>query len=270
MWRWVVLAFVVVAGVFEGATLVGRYGADVNHFDFSGPCAFRSTDHWGWLESRTDQANAKTVRVLFVGDSLTFVNDLPGMLVRVANSDPSAPVRLQVRSVTAPDASLSMLWDQGCALSRLKSEHYDVAVLQEHSYFWFPDMAESAREAAGRWIAAARTHGARPLYFEPWTDEGDSYSDKGDAPEAAQNNARVFGADIVRIGEAFAQARATGGAPDLLASDHHHPSEAGTWLAALVIFHGLTGEPTERTTWRPSAVTPDQAATLEKIADQYG
>ncbi|HEY1561921.1 MAG TPA: hypothetical protein VGF71_13715 [Caulobacteraceae bacterium] len=270
MWRWGVLAFVIAAAIAEGATMIARYGADVNHFDFSGPCAFRSTDHWGWLESKSDQADAKTLRVLFVGDSLTYVNDLPGMLVRVASSDPTTPSRLEVRSVTAPNASLSNLWDQGCGLSRLKTDHYDVAVLQEHSYFWYPEMAEPAREAAGRWISAVRSFGARPIYFEPWTDEDDPYSDKGEALEAAQDNAKMYGADIARVGEAFAQARVSNGAPNLFASDHHHPSEAGSWLAALVIFHGLTGEPTERVTWRPAAVTPDQAATLERIADQYG
>jgi hypothetical protein len=270
MWARLALAFVIVAVIGEGVSLVARYGADVNHFDFSGPCAFRSTDHWGWLESGTDQANAKTLRVLFVGDSLTYVNDLPGMMVRVANSDRSSPVRFEVRSVTAPDASLSNLWDQGCGLSRLKSDHYDVAVLQEHSYFWLPDTAEQAREAAGRWISAARTYGARPVYFEPWMDPDDTYSSGGDALEAAQDNARLYGADIARIGEAFAGARAMIGAPELYAADHHHPSEAGTWLAALVIFHGLTGEPAERVTWRPGDVTPGQATILQRIADQYG
>jgi hypothetical protein len=145
-----------------------------------------------------------------------------------------------------------------------------VAVLQEHSYFWLPDTAEQAREAAGRWISAARTYGARPVYFEPWMDPDDTYSSGGDALEAAQDNARLYGADIARIGEAFAGARAMIGAPELYAADHHHPSEAGTWLAALVIFHGLTGEPAERVTWRPGDVTRDQATILQRIADQYG
>lgn len=268
MWRWVVLAFVIVAAFAEGATLIARYGADVNHFDFSGPCAFRSTDHWGWLESRSDQA--KTLRVLFVGDDLTFDNDLPGVLVKVANSDSSAPVRLEVRSVTAPDASLSALWDEGCGPSRLKTDHYDVAVLQEHSYFWIPERAEQSRESAGRWISAARTYGARPIYFEIWTDPGDPSTEAGEALEAAQDNAKMFGADIARIGEAFAQASATQSVPNLFQSDNRQPSQTGTWLAALIVFHELTGEPTERATWRPAAVTPDQAATLERIADQYG
>lgn len=269
MWRWAALVFVLTAMAAEGGRFVAQRGGDVNNFDFSGPCAWRSTDRWGWLDSKAAEANAKTVRVLFLGDDLTFDNDLPGMLVKVASSDPSATVRLEVRSTTAPDASLTRLWDEGCGLSRLKTDHYDAVVLQEHSYFWIPDRAEQAREAAGRWISAARTYGARPIYFELWTDPGDPYTDAGEALEAAQINARQYGAEIARIGEAFAEASASP-VPDLFQSDRRQPSETGSWLAALVIFHHLTGEPAARATWRPAGVTPDQAAILQGVADRYG
>ena len=270
MWRWVTLAFVIVAGLFEGARLVNRYGADINDYDLSGPCAWRSTDRWGWADSRTVGPNAKTERILFVGDDMTFDNDLPGMLTRVASSDPSAPVRFQVRSVTAPDAGLDKLWNDGCGLKCLKTDHYDVVLLQEHSYFWFPQMAEAARESAARWISAARTYGARPVYFELWTIPGDPDVDPGEALQAAQENARTNGAEVTRIGEAFTDAFATPGVPDLFQADRHQPSQAGTWLAALVIYHQLTGAPAARPTWRPNAVTPAQAAVLQRIADRFG
>jgi len=74
---------------------------------------------------------------------------------------------------------------------------------------------------------------------------------------------------IVRVGEAFAEAQAAPGAPDLLSSDGHHPSQAGTYFAALVFFHHFTGEPAERATWRPDEVSADQAASLARIADTY-
>jgi hypothetical protein len=274
MWRLrLVMLIAIVAIVFEGVQFASRHGADVYNYDFSGPCAWRPTDHWGLLESKADNPNAKTLKVLFIGDSLTFTNDLPDVFVRVASSDPSAPVRFEVRSATAPDATLAKLWDDGCGPMRLQTGHYDVAILQEHSFFWSPDLAESAREGAGRWILAARSYGARPIYFEPWVDppdQGPALSDVEALKLATKRTAGLFGPDLARVGEAFAEATATPNAPDLYMADRHHPSEAGTWLAALVIFHGLSGEPAAQATWRPAGVTPDQAAILARIADQYG
>jgi hypothetical protein len=86
---------------------------------------------------------------------------------------------------------------------------------------------------------------------------------------ATHANAEIYRVPIVRVGEAVAEAANTPGAPDLFGPDHHHPSEAGTFLAALVFFHHFTGEPAERATWRPDGVSADQAAVLARIADNY-
>jgi hypothetical protein len=214
------------------------------------------------------------LRILFVGNSLTFVNDLPGKVVTVANADPSAPVSLKVRSITAPGATLSQLWSEGCGPAQLATDHFNVVVLQEHSFFW--DDAgnpNEAGEAAGRWVSAARTFGATPFYFQPWTGPpiiGDGTFEEGVMKEATRQIANIYGARLVRVGEAFAEAEATPGAPDLFQSDRHHASEAGTWLAALVIFQGLTGERSSDSSWSPAGVSPEQAAVIHRIADRYG
>lgn len=274
MWRLRILMLAaVLAVVFEGALFFSSHGADIYNYDFSGPCAWRPTDHWGQLASDTDNPAARSVRVLFIGDSLTYTNDLPGMFVRVAGSDPSAPVRFEVRSATASGATLAELWDDGCGLHRLQTGHFDVVILQEHSFFWFPDLAEPAREAAGRWISAARANGARPIYFQPWVNSpgaGPMLSDIGEMKQATQINADLYGAELSRVGEAFGEAAVTPGAPELYQTDHHHPSEAGTWLAALILFHTLTGEPAAKATWRPAGATPGEAAIVAAIADRYG
>jgi hypothetical protein len=267
-----ILLFVLADLVVGVVVWFAAQGVDLSGPDPFGPCSIRMTDHWGWLASRAP-SGAKTLRVLFVGDSLTYSNSLPGMLVRVASSDPVTPVALEVRSITAPDASLSRLWDEGCGRRRLASDHYDIAILQEHSFFWAPDAAEQAREAAGRWIPAVRSFGARPIFFEPWVnppDAGPQLSNVDDLKSATAATAGLYGAEVARVGEAFAEATTTSGAPDLYVSDRHHPSRAGTWLASLVIFHMLTGEAVEHSTWRPAGISANQASILTAIADRYG
>lgn len=273
MWFRLALAFVAAGAIAEGAFLLLGHSAELLSQEAFSPCAARFVPRWGWDESRSKIATARTIRILFVGNSLTFVNDLPGMVAKVADADPSLAVSLKVRSITAPDATLSTIWSEGCGPNRLAADHFNDVVLQEHSFFWDAESPDQAREAAGRWVSAARTAGATPLYFEPWTGpptQGDGTFEDGEMREATRQIADVYGAQLVKVGEAFAEGQSTPGAPDLFQADRHHASEAGTWLAALVIFHAITGERSESSSWRPPGVSPEQAASLQRIADQHG
>jgi len=272
MWPRLILAFVAAGAITECGLWLARHSADLVSPEAFSPCASRFAPRWGSNESHSTVANAKARRILFVGNSLTSVNDLPGMLVKVASADPSAPVSLETRSITGPGASLEGLWDEGCGPKGMASDHFDVVILQEESFFWDTELSQ-AREAAGRWFSAARTTGATPLYFQPWTGPpilGDGRFEEGEMEAATRQIAGMYGAPLIRIGEAFNTGQTAPGAPDLFQPDRHHPSEAGTWLAALVIFHTLTGEPSANSTWRPAGVSPEQAAVIQRIADQYG
>jgi hypothetical protein len=235
-----------------------------------GVCMVSPTDHFGLM---TSSEGTRTVKVLFVGNSLTYTNDLPGTLIKVANSDPQSLVKLVVGSSTGLNATLQQAYVDRCTLKRVRGEHFDTVVLQEHSFFWFTPSDESgAREALANWATAVRQAGSSPEYFEPWLgDFGDdpTHTIVGDMKSAAYANAEPYEVPIVRVGEAFAEAQNIQGVPWLYTPDNHHPSEAGTYLAALMFFHHFTSEPAERATWRPEGVSADQAALLAHIADEY-
>ena len=92
-------------------------------------------DHDDLMVSQTAKAGT-TLTVLFVGNSLTFRNDLPAMLVNLASSDPGNTARLQVKGETYPDASLDDMLTKTHALDWARDHHPDYVVLQEHS-FWY-------------------------------------------------------------------------------------------------------------------------------------
>ena len=251
--------------------VLGEFGFNYlrSHRTVFGVCLPNPTDHIGLM---TSSAGTRTVKVLFVGNSLTFTNDLPGTLIRVADSDPQNPVKLVVGSSTSWDATLRQLYADGCTLKRIRGEHFDTVVLQEHSFFWFAGSEADAREALANWANAVRQSGSAPEYLEPWVSgsgEDPGYTGVADMKSATLANAQPYGVPIVRVGEAFAEAGSLQGVPVLYAADNHHPSEAGTYLAALVFFHHFTGELAERATWRPESVSADQAALLAHIADEY-
>ena len=72
------------------------------------------------------------VRILFIGNSFTARNDLPGMIRALGAA--AKPARIvETSSIVAGGASLRRHWNAGTALKSLQSAHWDFVVLQEQS-----------------------------------------------------------------------------------------------------------------------------------------
>src|SRR3954467_15336063 len=70
------------------------------------------------------------MRVLFIGNSFTARNDLPGMIARLAKD---AGLQMDYKLISAGGASLRMHWNKGEALKAIQRDRYDYVVLQEQS-----------------------------------------------------------------------------------------------------------------------------------------
>jgi hypothetical protein len=245
-------------------------------------------DHGDLMVSDAPNAN-RTLTIMFVGNSLTFVNDLPAMLVNIASSDPGAPVRLQVKAFTISGATLWGLLNRTDALSWAQAHRADYVVLQEHSH-WYdtedglhasPYAYEATLWGAQKWADALKLIGTNPVLLQVWgeADGGRNFTDHDaaefgstaaqDAANALRSSERLssrVGAPLVLVGQAFETARLTPGAPDVRGPDGLHPSVAGTYLAALVIYRYFTGRTGLEATYRPFGLGADDAAKLQRIA----
>src|SRR5215216_2269984 len=74
--------------------------------------------------------NQGPLHVLFIGNSYTFVNNLPRLVAALAANE-ARP--LQTESVTEGGATLKLHWQKGDALRAIRQGHWDYVVLQEHS-----------------------------------------------------------------------------------------------------------------------------------------
>ena len=70
-----------------------------------------------------------TLRILFIGNSLTYANDLPGTVQRLGQSDHTRSV--VVSSVAVGNASLEDHWNRGDAQRAIASARWDLVVLQQ-------------------------------------------------------------------------------------------------------------------------------------------
>ena len=174
--------------------------------------------------------------VLFIGNSLTYQNDLPGTLAAIAASVGDT---VGVRSVAKPDYALVDHLTDGQALATLRQARWDFVVLQQGPST-LPANRDSLALWTTQWDRFIRAQSARPALLMVWPDA--SRKSFFEACRLSYLNA-AQGVDGVMLpaGEAWTIAWQTD--PDLpfYGSDGFHPSLLGTYLAAIVIYERVTG-----------------------------
>jgi hypothetical protein len=190
----------------------------------------------------------RCLRVLFIGNSYTYVNDLPGTFARLAASG-GHPTET---SMIAPGGAF--LADEAAnpeVAAAIAGTRWTAVVLQEQSQRpASPTEAASLfAPAAARLVSQVTMAGARPLLLETWAHR-DGWSELGqdyEAMQAAIDRAYAAvgaqtGAKVVLAGEAWRRAVRQDPSLALWQDDGSHPSPAGTYLAACVLYQTVTGE----------------------------
>ncbi|HEX8458724.1 MAG TPA: SGNH/GDSL hydrolase family protein [Pyrinomonadaceae bacterium] len=180
---------------------------------------------------------ARPLRVLFVGNSLTYTNDLPAMLEALAEAAGAA--RPVCRAVVAGGYSLEDHWNQGTARKAIAQGGWDVVVLQQG-----PSASEEGRrsllEYARRFAEEIRRAGAQPALYMVWP----ASSRKGDFDGVVESyrQAAVDAKGLLfPAGAAWRAAWKRDPKLKLYSDDGLHPTVAGTYLAALTIYQKLYG-----------------------------
>ncbi len=220
-----------------------------------------------------------TLHVLFIGDSYTYVNDLPGMLAMIAATS-GVPPAIATGEVVQGGASLEMQWDGGLAVAAILDGGWTQVVLQGQSEEPLGlDADASAFFAYARSFGdLAVSEGAQPTLFVTWAraagapeyTEGEFVS-----PEEMQDELTFAYAQVAQqwpqsilvcVGEAFERAIAQYPGIVLQQTDFSHPTVAGTYLAASTFYVALTGNPVPSQSSVPAGVSAEDAANLRAVA----
>jgi hypothetical protein len=175
--------------------------------------------------------------ILFIGNSLTYANDLPAMVRRVAEA---AGGELRVGMAAGPNLAVIDHTNGGTdALAKIAGSRWDVVVLHQG-----PTPAGICRDtlviAAMRLAPAIRQAGGRPALFLSWTRK--AYTGPMDeVAQSATRAARAVGGVVIPIGIAWRKALEADPSLPLYADDGYHPAPAGTVLAALTTYDRLVG-----------------------------
>jgi len=181
---------------------------------------------------------SKGRRVLFIGNSLTYANDLPWMVQALAKSIGQT---LEVAMVAFGGANLEDHWNQGEAPRRIAEGGWNVVVMQQGPSS-VPANRENMREYARRFAERIEKVGARPALYMVWPDSSRlAFFDQ--VRESYTLAAADVGGMLFPAGEAWRAAWRRDPKAPLYRRDGLHPSPTGSYAAALSIFGVLYGRP---------------------------
>ncbi len=176
-------------------------------------------------------------RVLFIGNSLTYTNNLPALLQGMAAAAGAEP--FTYRMIAYGGFSLEEHWGIQESHTSIAADKWDVVVLQQGS----SALAEGRRhllEFSGRYAGEIRKAGSVPALYAVWPPEG--YRHLFDAvAESYRAAAAEAGGMLFPVGEAWRAAWRRDSTIRFYSSDSLHPTPAGSYLAALVMFQQLYG-----------------------------
>ena len=172
----------------------------------------------------------KDLEILFIGNSHTYVNDLPLLLEKRADEE---GFNCRVTMLAHGNWFLSQHAAEPEARFNILYGHYDYVVLQEHAHP-FPPEAEYLA-AVNTLAKMIREAGAVPVLYECWAKK-DEPEKQESLNRAARRAAEETGALLAPVGEDWQEFRKTCPDIDLYAEDGAHASPAGSDLAAKVIW----------------------------------
>ena len=175
--------------------------------------------------------------VLFIGNSLTYTNDLPGTVADLATA---AGDTVRVLSVALPNyAVIDHALGMSNALGVIQSQPWDYVVLQQG-----PTTTQLNRDtlilAAKILDPHVKAAGGRTASMMAWPNMGEGHlfdAVRRSSMLAAQAVNGVF----MPAGEAWRAAMDEDPTIPLYGGDGYHPGPVGTYLAALVILESVTG-----------------------------
>ncbi|WP_174285731.1 DUF4886 domain-containing protein [Sphingomonas bacterium] len=249
------------------------FGA-VSWFEFAQP----RTAHALFIHALDSFDHRPAHKVLILGNSRTFYHEMPDMIRGMADSA-GDPQRYDITTEAEPGASLETLWVDP-KVRDLVREHWDDVIVQGESRAQSSDEQASSFQTYGaRLIEAARPTAPAVRLVVNWNydarlwDDGDPDGSGRNAyytavQSASQSLSERTGAKLANIGQLWAQTQRS--FPKMtLTEDGNHPTLAGSYLFALLLYGDLSKRDVGQVSYVPSGLDVGVAASLRQEVREY-
>ena len=235
--------------------------------------------------SASSAAEKEPAKILFIGNSYTGNNQLPTIIKEVvASAGHAAPV---IKSSNPGGKTLEQHLGFKNTLTLIEEGGWDVVVIQGQSQeasmaHDFENMRKSFMDGGKTLCEKIRQKSpqARIVWYQTWARHPDYWKAKtpelavGKSPDdMTERNRKSYDelakntpkSTVARVGEAWALYYKTHPGKDLHVGDNSHPTFAGSYLAALVIYQTIYQPATMKIAYQGN-LTEILAAELQKTA----
>ena len=218
------------------------------------------------------QANESCTRVLFIGNSYTYVNDLPTTFMNLARAGGH---KTEVGMSAQAGWMLADHVKSSDTIAKINSKKWTFVVLQEQSEV--PAFQESRSQemypAASILVGDTRQDGAVPIFLITWAYRNGLPANGMPNYESMQAQidngyivvAEALGAPVAPVGYAWQAVRYQYPQINLWQDDGSHPTPEGTYLAACVFYADIFRQSPEGLSYQANLST-DVAHALQKVA----
>lgn len=186
------------------------------------------------------RTNRDTLRVLFVGNSYTYYNNLIQMVSLISDS---LDTKLICTKSTVGGTNLGEHWNEQKGLKSktlIQNGSYDIVVFHDHSMRPI-EAPDSLLYYGGLLCELIKSKKARPFIYNTWSREKTPET-QGVINSAYSRLAKQCGASRVRVGDSWQEFLKSMPQATLYSSDGSHPSNLGTFIAALCFVKSITGQ----------------------------
>jgi hypothetical protein len=180
-----------------------------------------------------------TVRVLFVGNSYVYYNNLAQMIGLITDS---MDTKIICKKSTIGAATLEQHWNGSRGLKSkqiIASNKFNIVVIQDNS-MWPLEHKDSLLFFGHLFCDYIKANGAKPYLYNTWAREKTPET-QTKINEVYSELAKAENAAVVPVGASWALARQSMPNMNLFHPDGSHPSALGTFLIALNFIKKITG-----------------------------
>lgn len=221
-----------------------------------------------------------TTKILFIGNSHTFVNDLPQTFYQLATK---AGRIVYVDNLTMGGATLQMHLQNSATIQKINEKHWDFVILQEQSQIpsFIPERDTMMYPYAialdsiihSNWLCT------RTMFFMTWAHKfGDLGILQNGGTDSFEDMQQRLRSGYMTIADSLKSAVAPCGwawrkliqsypSIELYSTDNYHPAENGTYLAACTFFASIFKQTAVGINFYGN-ILPSDAAVFQSVASQ--
>ncbi len=179
----------------------------------------------------------EALHVLFIGNSYTYVNNLPGFVSKLAEFTDGP--KIETEQVTNGGWTLEQHFASQKTLDKIRSRKWDYVVLQEQSTRPIED-PEKMFKAVRSLSEEIKKTGAKTLLYLTWSRKKTPETQEK-LTESYEKIGEEIGAHVVSVGPAWEALHKLDPAMELYMADGSHPSQLGTYLGAILFLQAFSG-----------------------------